>query len=393
MAGFCAAGWAKSPAPRTICRGAPNSRRPVWKRRRRRWIRSPPPSNAARTAPVRPPTAAAGRPHRGGSFVRGGASGRGGHGRHQAQLDPDQRHHRRDRRDRLPDQSSGAERRGRGGAGGRGGARLRRRGVRGSRPGPAVGRGRQADQDPDHHLGPGGVARGASWSTKPARRWTAIVVKVAEMDALVSEIAASAQEQATGLSQVNTRRQPDGSGHATERRHGRTDDGGGHQPERPRRTSWRNWSNGSRRARPRLRPASTTCRKRRRPHPPGPRTRPHPGLRQRRRGGGGVGGVLTAPTLRSSPRKRGPSPFARQGAWDWRLDRTQTVERPKRWVPAFAGMSGIVRRVRSERDQIASSRSPRPKRRRWRRWRAIAGWSGVRAGSTAPPGRRPPARR
>ena len=49
---------------------------------------------------------------------------------------------------------------------------------------------------------------------------------------------------------------------------------------------------------------------------------------------------MNAPYFRSSPRKRGPSAFVRQGARDWRLDITGLSHRPQNWVPAFAGMSG-----------------------------------------------------
>ncbi|MDQ8028561.1 MAG: methyl-accepting chemotaxis protein, partial [Brevundimonas sp.] len=48
------------------------------------------------------------------------------------------------------------------------------------------------------------VAAGVKLVDEAGSALSAIVVRVAEMDSLVSEISASAQEQATGLQQVNT---------------------------------------------------------------------------------------------------------------------------------------------------------------------------------------------
>ena len=59
-----------------------------------------------------------------------------------------------------------------------------------------------------------------------------IVAQVATMNTLVTEIAASAQEQAAGLRAGQHGRQPDGSGDAAERGDGRAGDGGKPQPLR-----------------------------------------------------------------------------------------------------------------------------------------------------------------
>ncbi len=86
-----------------------------------------------------------------------GVASKGGEGgprrRHQGrdhdQLAQDRRHHRDHRRHRLPDQHPGAERSGGGRARRRAGAGLCRRGRRGARAGPTLGRGGQGDQEPD----------------------------------------------------------------------------------------------------------------------------------------------------------------------------------------------------------------------------------------------------
>ena len=51
---------------------------------------------------------------------------------------------------------------------------------------------------------PAGRHRASAWSARPARRCSASSPRSAEINGLVAEIAASAQEQATGLQQVNT---------------------------------------------------------------------------------------------------------------------------------------------------------------------------------------------
>jgi hypothetical protein len=45
--------------------------------------------------------------------------------------------------------------------------------------------------------------------------------------------------------------------------------------------------------------------------------------------------------FRSSPRKRGPSGFVGHIRRDWQLRGLTNAHRPKNWVPAFAGMSGV----------------------------------------------------
>jgi methyl-accepting chemotaxis protein len=79
---------------------------------------------------------------------RGGPGG-ADHGRHHRQLAQDRRHHRRDRWHRLPDQYPGPERGGGSGPCRRTGARLCGGGLGGAFAGPALGLGRQGDQDPD----------------------------------------------------------------------------------------------------------------------------------------------------------------------------------------------------------------------------------------------------
>jgi methyl-accepting chemotaxis protein len=138
-------------------------------------------------------------------------------------------HHRRDRRDRLSDQPAGPERRGRGGPGRRGRSRLRRRRPGSPRAGPAVGRRGQGDQGADRHQhGPGRTRRAAGRRDRQGPR--GIVGKVAEIDALIgrSPVVAGAGDRAQP---GQHRRQPDGSGHPAERRHG----GGSHGRRRGRR--------------------------------------------------------------------------------------------------------------------------------------------------------------
>ena len=71
-----------------------------------------------------------------------------------------------------------------------------------------------------------GRARASSWSAETGEALERIVAQVAEINGLVSEIAASAQEQATGLARGQHRRQPDGPGDPAERGDGRGVDGG-----------------------------------------------------------------------------------------------------------------------------------------------------------------------
>ena len=110
--------------------------------------------------------------------------------------------HRGDRRDRLPDQPVGPERRGRGGAGRRRRSRFRRGGPGGAGPGPALRRRRQGDQDPDRQLQRPGRARGQAGGrhrSGPEHHRH----QGRRHHRPISEIARSAQEQATGLNQVN----------------------------------------------------------------------------------------------------------------------------------------------------------------------------------------------
>jgi methyl-accepting chemotaxis protein len=65
------------------------------------------------------------------------------------------------------------------------------------------------------------VSRASAWSARRARRCNASWPKVAEIDGLVSEIAASAAGAGDRPSAGQHRRQPDGPGHPAERRHGR----------------------------------------------------------------------------------------------------------------------------------------------------------------------------
>ena len=76
------------------------------------------------------------------------AGGRGD-GRDRQIVGADRPDHRRHRRDRVPDQSAGAQRRRRGGARRRRRPRLRGRRLRSARARPALGGGRQGDQEPD----------------------------------------------------------------------------------------------------------------------------------------------------------------------------------------------------------------------------------------------------
>ena len=115
----------------------------------------------------------------------------------------DQPDHRRDRRDRVPDQPAGAQRRRRGGARGRRRPRLRGRRLRSARAGAALGRGGQGDQERSSRPRPRRSSRRQAGRARPARRWSASSPQVAEINAVVAEIAAGAQEQATGLGEVN----------------------------------------------------------------------------------------------------------------------------------------------------------------------------------------------
>ena len=100
---------------------------------------------------------------------------------------------------------------------------LRGRGVRGARPGPALGRGRQGDQGADLRIGqPGRARRG---SRRPDRRGAATDLRPGGGD----------QRHRDGDCRIGAgtgdrprpgqhRRQPDGPGHPAERRHGRAVD-------------------------------------------------------------------------------------------------------------------------------------------------------------------------
>ena len=138
-----------------------------------------------------------------GALRRRGARGRQRDGRDREIVQADRQHHRRDRRDRLPDQSAGAERRRRSGAGGRCRARLRRGRDRGAGTGAAFGQCGQGDQDADLGLDAAGRCRRAA-GRRDRQGAGADRRAGREAEHLVADIAASAQEQAAGLEQVNT---------------------------------------------------------------------------------------------------------------------------------------------------------------------------------------------
>uniref|UniRef100_A0A0N4Z823 3-oxoacyl-[acyl-carrier-protein] reductase n=1 Tax=Parastrongyloides trichosuri TaxID=131310 RepID=A0A0N4Z823_PARTI len=129
-------------------------------------------------------------------------------------------HHRGDRRHRFPDQPAGAQRRHRGGAGGGCRARLCRGGRRSAGAGPALGRSGQGDQDPDHRLGPsGGAGRQPGRPDRPGpgpHRRRGGGNRRADVGNLGIG-SGTGDGPATG----QYRREPDGSGHAAERRNGR----------------------------------------------------------------------------------------------------------------------------------------------------------------------------
>ncbi len=116
----------------------------------------------------------------------------------------DQPDHRRDRRDRVPDQPAGAERRGRSGARRGRWPRLRGGGVRGARSGAALRRRRQRDQGADLDLHAAGRTRGGPGRRNrpcagPHRR-----AGRRDQHRRRPKSRHAAQEQATGLAEVNT---------------------------------------------------------------------------------------------------------------------------------------------------------------------------------------------
>ena len=86
-----------------------------------------------------------------------------------------------------------------------GGSRLRGGGLRGARA--LAQRSAQAAKEIKGLIStsskPGGV-RASRWSARPARPWRGSLAQVSEISGIVTEIAASAQEQATGLQEINT---------------------------------------------------------------------------------------------------------------------------------------------------------------------------------------------
>ncbi len=116
------------------------------------------------------------REDRRGAVAPCGSAGGGGHDRHRDIVARDLADYRGDRRDRLPDEPPGTQRRGRSCAGGRRGPWFCRRGLRGSRFGPALGRSCERDKDPDLDLGPAGRTgcslRGPDWRGPVAHRGT-----------------------------------------------------------------------------------------------------------------------------------------------------------------------------------------------------------------------------
>ena len=133
---------------------------------------------------------------------RGAPSGRRD-GRHRQVRAADQPDHRRDRRNRLPDQSARAERRRRGGPGGRRGTRLCGRRLGSARAGAALRGSRQGDQGPDLTLRPRRSIRASSWSPKPANRSSGSWRRSPRSTAWSATSPLAAQEQATGLQQIN----------------------------------------------------------------------------------------------------------------------------------------------------------------------------------------------
>ena len=69
------------------------------------------------------------------------------------------------------------------------------------------------------------VGEGVALVGETGRALDRFAAQVTEINAIVSDIALSAREQATGLDQGEYRGQPDGPGYAAKRRHGRAVDG------------------------------------------------------------------------------------------------------------------------------------------------------------------------
>ena len=138
---------------------------------------------------------------KGGEVVR---QRRRGHGRDREVVAADQPDHRRHRRDRLPDQPAGAQRRRRGGARRRGGPRLRGRRLGSARAGPALGRSRQGDQGPDLGLDRAGRQRRRAGRRDRQGAARASSSQVAEINELVTEIAARRASRRPACSEVNT---------------------------------------------------------------------------------------------------------------------------------------------------------------------------------------------
>ena len=129
------------------------------------------------------------------------AGGRGD-GRDRQIVRTDRPDHRRDRRDRVPDQSAGAERRRRSGARRRGGPRLCGRRLGSASARATLGGSGQGDQGAHFDLyEPGRL--GSPLVAETGKALERIIEQVSEINLIVADIAAKAQEQAAGLQEVN----------------------------------------------------------------------------------------------------------------------------------------------------------------------------------------------
>ena len=185
--------------PRTICRGRSKSRPRTWKRPGAAREESRDAENLGRDAEARNVVTRA----------KGRQAFRRGRRRQRDTIDAsrvvraNQPHHRRDRRDRLPDQPFGPECGRRGGAGGR-----RRRGfaVVATEVRALAQRSAEAAKEIKTLISTSGaqVELGVKLVNDTGKTLGEIVEQVNRLNALVTDIAASAQEEATALGQVNT---------------------------------------------------------------------------------------------------------------------------------------------------------------------------------------------